>query len=129
MGFFSTLFNRSASANEWALISTFESTLKEFQRAPLSVQTEVGRRIFADLNSIGGLAPKELQAQQQQIIAKYRGLRPLALRSVASSDQHPAAYAALMESLALAMTNEKVGTKLGGQLMQWLASIRVIERS
>ena len=123
-----SLFRKSASVNEMVVVSTFETTLKAFKKAPLPTQMHVGKRILADINSLAHMTPQNLRASQQQAIQKYRDLRNLALKNGATNDRDPEyAYAALMESFALSMTDADVGAMIGGQLMQWLASIHVVE--
>ncbi len=130
MGIFDSLFKKSAAVNKAAIVGTFESTLKNFKTATADAQVIVGKKIFADLNLIAQLTPRELPAKQQQLVQKYKDLRNLALRNGATNDRDPNyAYAALMESLVLSMGDETVATKIGKDLMNWLASINVVERA
>lgn len=130
MGIFDSLFKKSTAVNKAAILGTFESTLKNFKTATADAQAIVGKKIFADLNLIAQLTPRELPAKQPQLVQKYRDLRNFALRNGATNDRNPDyAYAALMESLVLSMGDETVATKIGKDLMNWLASINVVERA
>jgi hypothetical protein len=108
------------------LYMTFKSDLNAFKKTSLSMQVDVGVKVWKDLQEITNMPIDQLNSRRLELCKKYLDLRHISLQMGASSSQDPRyAYPAIMESFVLTLTNEETRDKVMKDIISWLTDIGV----
>jgi hypothetical protein len=114
---------------ESMIYKTFQSDLNGFKNAPLHSQVLTGKRIFEEIQMLSQLTPENLNKIIEQLREKYKNLRHEALKNGATSELDPDyAFAAIMESIILAIGRDKIADKVMSEIVTWLHSIGAIQK-
>ena len=114
---------------ETMIYKTFQSDLNGFKKADLFTQVHTGKRIFEEIQLLSQLTPDNLNKIIDSLREKYKNLRHEALKNGATNELDPEyAYAAIMESIILAIGRDKIADKVMTEVVTWLQSIGVIKK-
>jgi hypothetical protein len=114
---------------ETMIYKTFQSDLNGFKKAPLYTQVLTGEKIFEEIQLISQLTPENLNKIIQTLREKYKDLRHEALNNGATNELDPDyAFAAIMESIILAIGRDKIADKVMSEVITWLNTIGVIKK-
>ena len=117
------------SVIEWQILKTFREDLDGLKLAPLSAQKEVGVRVLDDVTTLAQLTPANLKTVLPQLREKYKTLRHQAIANGAINEKDPDyAYAAISESVILAIGRDQIFELIMSELNVWLESISVLKR-
>lgn len=119
----------SDSLIEWQILKTFREDLDGFKLAPLSVQKKVGKEVLDDVTTLAQLTPANLKVVLPQLREKYKKMRHEAIANGAINEKDPYyAYAAISESINLAIGRDQIFALIMSELNLWLESISVLRR-
>jgi hypothetical protein len=114
---------------EMVIVKTFQDDLNGFKKAPLAVQVQAGKEIFEDIQMLSQLNRENLNKVIPQLREKYKSQRHIAIGNGATNELDPDyAYAAIMESVILAIGRDKIAEKVMTEVITWLQSIGVIKK-
>jgi hypothetical protein len=117
------------SLNKKALVSTFQNDFDKIRTANSEIQQEVASKIFEEIQIIGQLDVVNLKEVVPQLRIKYKNLRNVALSNGAKDETDANyAYAALLESVVLAVGNDEIFGKIMNDLMGWFSYLGVMKK-
>ncbi len=117
------------SSTEYLIYMTFKEDLDGLKTAPLQIQIEVGKKVLEDIELLSQLTVANLNKVIPQLREKFKMLRNQAINSGAENELDPNyAYAAVMESVILAIGRDNFSEKVLSEIMSWLSSINLIKR-
>ena len=114
---------------ETIILKTFQEDLTEFKKTQLSIQTQVGKNVFEDIQLLSQLTIENLNRVVPQLREKYKSLRHQAINNGANNELNPDyAYAAIMESAILAIGRDNITQQVMGDIIAWLTLIGVVKK-
>jgi hypothetical protein len=114
------------SSTEYLIYMTFKEDLDGLKTAPLRIQIEVGKKVLEDIKLLSQLTVSNLNKVVPQLREKFKKLRHQAINNGAENELDPNyAYAAVMESVILAIERDEISEKVLGEIMLWLNSINL----
>jgi len=117
------------SLNKKALVLTFQNDFDKIRTANSEIQQEVASKIFEEIQIIGQLDVVNLKEVVPQLRIKYKNLRNVALSNGAKDETDANyAYAALLESVVLAVGNDEIFGKIMNDLMGWFSYLGVMKK-